>query len=98
MAFTVPGYLVDQLLGYGSNAEVWSARAATTAERVALKRFVLPSSLGDPRLAAQQAAGLARSARSEAVARASRAFSSSTIAGASMGAANSSRRRPRWYW
>ncbi len=66
MAFTVPGYLVDQLLGYGSNAEVWSARAATTAERVALKRFVLPSSLGDPRLAAQQAAGLARSARSEA--------------------------------
>jgi len=61
MAFTVPGYQVDQLIGYGSHAEVWSARTVATAERVALKRIILPG-LGNP----ERVAELVRSARAEA--------------------------------
>ncbi|MEO7262352.1 MAG: serine/threonine-protein kinase [Jatrophihabitantaceae bacterium] len=61
MAFTVPGYRVDQLLGYGSHAEVWSARTAATDEPVALKRIILPGH-GDPHRTAE----LIRSARTEA--------------------------------
>ncbi len=66
MAFTVPGYQVEQLIGYGSHAEVWSARVAATAEAVALKRIILPPGGNDPDRAVQQIAGLARAARSEA--------------------------------
>ena len=61
MEFTVPGYQVDQLLGYGSHAEVWSGRAVGTDEPVALKRIVLPDG-GDP----EQAADLVAAARAEA--------------------------------
>ncbi|HEX8093679.1 serine/threonine-protein kinase, partial [Jatrophihabitans sp.] len=61
MSFTVPGYQVDQLIGYGSHAEVWSGRIAGTAEPVALKRIIVPVH-GDPDRAAQ----LIRSARTEA--------------------------------
>ncbi len=61
MAFTVPGYQVDQLLGYGSHAEVWSGTAAISGERVALKRIVLPRQ-SDP----QRAAELLAAARVEA--------------------------------
>ena len=61
MAFSVPGYRVDQLLGYGSHAEVWSGRASDTGEPVALKRIILPAH-GDP----DRAAALVRSARAEA--------------------------------
>lgn len=59
--FSVPGYEIDQLIGYGSNAEVWSARTAGAAEPVALKRIILPGH-ADPRLSAE----LIRSARAEA--------------------------------
>ncbi|HEU5271701.1 MAG TPA: protein kinase, partial [Jatrophihabitans sp.] len=38
-SFTVPGYLVDRLLGVGSQAEVWLGREIATAEPVALKRI-----------------------------------------------------------
>ncbi|HEX8305884.1 MAG TPA: serine/threonine-protein kinase [Jatrophihabitans sp.] len=61
MAFSVPGYQVDQLIGYGSHAEVWSGRAAGTDEAVALKRIIVPAH-GDP----DRAAELIRSARCEA--------------------------------
>ena len=61
MAFTVPGYRVDQLIGYGSHAEVWSGRTGDTGEPVALKRIILPAN-GDH----DRAAGLVRSARAEA--------------------------------
>jgi hypothetical protein len=61
MAFTVPGYQVDQLIGYGSHAEVWSARTAGTGEPVALKRIILPGH-GDR----DRAAELVRAARAEA--------------------------------
>ncbi|MDQ1721750.1 MAG: eukaryotic-like serine/threonine-protein kinase [Pseudonocardiales bacterium] len=61
MAFTVPGYQVDQLIGYGSHAEVWSGRTAASAEPVALKRIILPGH-SDPHRAAE----LIRSARTEA--------------------------------
>ena len=56
MTFTVPGYQVDQLIGYGSHAEVWSATVASTGERVALKRIALDS-------APAEASRIARSAR-----------------------------------
>ncbi len=61
MAFTVPGYRVDQLLGFGSHAEVWSGRAIATDEPVALKRIVLPGDAGPDRVA-----DLVRTARAEA--------------------------------
>lgn len=65
MAFTVPGYHVDQLIGYGSHAEVWSGRTAgaggSSGTAVALKRIILPAH-GDP----DRAAELVRSARAEA--------------------------------
>ena len=61
MAFIVPGYHVDQLIGYGTHAEVWSGRTAGTDEPVALKRIVLPVH-GDP----GQAAELVTAARTEA--------------------------------
>ena len=61
MAFTVPGYQVDQLLGFGSHAEVWSGRAVATGEPVALKRIVLPGDAGPDRVA-----DLVRAARAEA--------------------------------
>ncbi|HST50019.1 serine/threonine-protein kinase [Jatrophihabitans sp.] len=61
MAFTVPGYQVDQLLGFGSHAEVWSGRAVATGEPVALKRIVLPGSAGPDRIAE-----LVQAARAEA--------------------------------
>ena len=61
MAFTVPGYQVDQLLGFGSHAEVWSGRADATGEPVALKRIVLPDSADPDRIAE-----LVRGARAEA--------------------------------
>jgi serine/threonine protein kinase len=60
MAFTVPGYRVGQLLGYGSHAEVWSATAAGSGEPVALKRIVLDT------VPAEQAGRIARAARIEA--------------------------------
>jgi eukaryotic-like serine/threonine-protein kinase len=66
MVFTVPGYQIDQLIGYGSHAEVWSARLAATAEPVALKRIILhPAGTGGDQ-EARQAAALVRSARTEA--------------------------------
>jgi len=61
MAFSVPGYQVDRLIGYGSHAEVWSGRVAGDAEAVALKRIILPAH-GDP----DGAAELVRSAKAEA--------------------------------
>ena len=61
MAFIVPGYHVDQLIGYGSHAEVWSGRAAGTDEPVALKRIVLPV-----HAAPGEAAELVTAARTEA--------------------------------
>jgi hypothetical protein len=61
MAFTVPGYQVEQLVGYGSHAEVWSGRTAGTGEPVALKRIILPGQ-GEPHRAAE----LIRSGRAEA--------------------------------
>jgi tRNA A-37 threonylcarbamoyl transferase component Bud32 len=64
--FTVPGYHVDQLIGYGSHAEVFSARLAATGEPVALKRIILHPAGADPARAAELAAALARSARGEA--------------------------------
>lgn len=64
--FTVPGYQVDQLIGYGSSAEVWSGRVAGTGEPVALKRIILHRGHSDPEEEAQQAAALVRSARTEA--------------------------------
>jgi hypothetical protein len=66
MVFTVPGYQVDQLIGYGSHAEVWSARTAATGEPVALKRIILHPGHTDPEEEARQAAALVRSARAEA--------------------------------
>ncbi len=64
--FTVPGYQIDQLIGYGSHAEVWSARQVATGEPVALKRIILHPASSDPEQAGRQAAALARSARAEA--------------------------------
>src|SRR4051812_44480850 len=61
MGFTVPGYQVDQLLGFGSHAEVWSGRAVATGEPVALKRIVLPGNDDPDRLAE-----LVEAARAEA--------------------------------
>jgi hypothetical protein len=43
MTFSVPGYRVDQLLGYGSQAEVWAGQVSPSGERVALKRIVTDS-------------------------------------------------------
>jgi hypothetical protein len=61
MAFTVAGYQVETLLGYGSHAEVWSGRVVATGELVALKRIVLPADAGPDRIAE-----LVRAARTEA--------------------------------
>jgi len=61
--FTVPGYQIDQLIGYGSHAEVWSARLAATGEPVALKRIILHPAGADPAQAGRQAAALARRTR-----------------------------------
>ena len=61
VTFTVPGYQVDKLIGYGSHAEVWSGRDAGTHEAVALKRIIVPAH-GDP----DRAAELIASARTEA--------------------------------
>lgn len=44
MAFTVPGYRVERLLGVGSQAEVWLGRHLATDEPVALKRVAAGSS------------------------------------------------------
>jgi hypothetical protein len=43
MTFSVPGYRVDQLLGYGSQAEVWAGQVSPSGDRVALKRIVTDS-------------------------------------------------------
>jgi Protein kinase domain len=45
MAFTVPGYRVDRLLGVGSQAEVWLGQHLATGERVALKRVAAGSAV-----------------------------------------------------
>ncbi len=39
MTWTVPGYVAEELLGFGSSGEVWRARGAVTGEVVALKRL-----------------------------------------------------------
>jgi serine/threonine protein kinase len=39
--WTVPGYVVESLLGRGASGEVWQARVAQTGEPVALKRLAL---------------------------------------------------------
>jgi serine/threonine protein kinase len=43
MTFSVPGYLVEHLLGYGSQAEVWAGQALDGGERVAIKRIATDS-------------------------------------------------------
>ncbi|MEO6702625.1 MAG: serine/threonine-protein kinase, partial [Jatrophihabitantaceae bacterium] len=43
MTFSVPGYRVEHLLGYGSQSQVWAARALDTGERVAIKRIAVDS-------------------------------------------------------
>jgi protein kinase-like protein len=37
----VPGYTVEQLLGFGGSGQVWRARVAATGEAVALKRITI---------------------------------------------------------
>ncbi|MEP6696027.1 MAG: serine/threonine-protein kinase [Pseudonocardiales bacterium] len=39
MTWEVPGYVAEELLGFGASGEVWRARAAATGEVVALKRL-----------------------------------------------------------
>lgn len=39
MSWTVPGYAVERMLGFGSTGEVWVGRDLATGERVALKRL-----------------------------------------------------------
>jgi serine/threonine protein kinase len=41
MSFTVPGYEVGQLLGYGSHGEVWRGHVAGVGTPVALKRIMV---------------------------------------------------------
>lgn len=43
-AWTLPGYGVERLLGFGSTGEVWRARELDTGEVVALKRVRLGTS------------------------------------------------------
>jgi serine/threonine protein kinase len=37
--FSLPGYNVEQLVGFGGSGEVWRARDSSTGEVVALKRL-----------------------------------------------------------
>lgn len=37
----LPGYVVEDLLGFGGSGEVWRARVGSTGERVALKRIAI---------------------------------------------------------
>src|SRR5882757_4880695 len=39
MTWTVPGYVVEELLGYGGSGEVWRGHASATGTPVALKRL-----------------------------------------------------------
>ncbi|HEY3715024.1 MAG TPA: serine/threonine-protein kinase [Jatrophihabitantaceae bacterium] len=39
MTWTVPGYVVEELLGYGGSGEVWRGHATATGAPVALKRL-----------------------------------------------------------
>lgn len=39
MTWQVPGYVAEELLGFGASGEVWRARGAVTGEVVALKRL-----------------------------------------------------------
>ena len=54
--FSLPGYDVDELLGFGGSGEVWRAREHATGELVALKRL---RPLGSPEGFAREAALLA---------------------------------------
>ena len=54
MAWKVPGYVVEDLLGFGGSSEVWRGRVAGTGEPVALKRIPVDD------------AGAAQAARAEA--------------------------------
>jgi len=42
MSFTVPGYEVGQLLGFGSHGQVWRGQVARVGTPVALKRITAP--------------------------------------------------------
>ena len=55
MTFSVPGYRIDRLLGYGSHTEVWAAQAGSSGERVALKRIVVSFAAGAGQAAARLA-------------------------------------------
>jgi serine/threonine protein kinase len=44
MSFTVPGYEVGQLLGFGSHGQVWRGQLAGVGTPVALKRIAAPDS------------------------------------------------------
>src|SRR2546427_529411 len=44
MSFTVPGYEVGQLLGFGSHGQVWRGQVARVGTPVALKRITAPDS------------------------------------------------------
>ncbi|MGH8890138.1 MAG: protein kinase domain-containing protein [Acidothermaceae bacterium] len=65
--FSLAGYDVEGLLGFGGSGEVWSARESTTGERVALKR--LRGTDGAPSRELQREAALLASARHEHVVR-----------------------------
>src|SRR6185437_5228438 len=65
--FSLAGYEVEALLGFGGTGEVWSARESTTGERVALKR--LRGTDAAPSRELQREAALLASARHEHVVR-----------------------------
>lgn len=65
--FSLAGFDVESLLGFGGSGEVWSARELTTGERVALKR--LRGTDGTPSRELQREAALLASARHEHVVR-----------------------------
>ena len=57
--WTVPGYDVVELLGFGASGEVWLARSAETGEPVALKRLRTPRDLAARDRLRREAAALA---------------------------------------
>lgn len=65
--FSLAGYEVEALLGFGGTGEVWSARESMTGERVALKR--LRGTDAAPSRELQREAALLASARHEHVVR-----------------------------
>jgi hypothetical protein len=67
--FLLPGYDVDELVGFGGSGEVWRARERATGELVALKRVIAATAGVEPTQRLQREAGLLATVQHEHVVR-----------------------------